>query len=152
MTNTSTHTATTAILRRCCALLSSIAALVTASGAHAQTVRPCQPNDSTASQAVRFAAMLVSDSGSFARSVRITYGIPVASAGVVSRVATDSLCDAATRGLDAWAETPFSEALITVELGTTPRFYLLTRPVSGVMGAIFLLDGQFNLLTSFGTQ
>jgi hypothetical protein len=115
----------------------------------AQTPRPCPPNDSTTAHVVQFAIGVVSDTGQFARTVRTNYGIPAASASVVSTVQDAAACDSATAAVDAVSSAPRATSLITVRIGTTPVFFLLARPAVGGPGEFYLIDASYTLLTSF---
>jgi hypothetical protein len=115
----------------------------------AQSIRTCQSDDKISARALWFANMLATDTVRFARSVRAQYGIPFDTLTEVAQVEADSVCDAATAAMDMKSRMRSERALITVEIGTTPRFYVVMGPWDGTTGEIYLLDSKFALRSTF---
>ena len=98
---------------------------------------------------VRYAQALVTDTSS--QSMRASFGIPLTSPTTVTQVADDAVCEAAVAGLDLKRSSPSPQALITVSIATTPKFYLLAYPSStGVVGTIFVLSEGYEVIGAIG--
>jgi hypothetical protein len=83
--------------------------------------------------------------------MRASFGIPHASPTVVTVVTEDAVCEAAVAGLDLKRSSPSAQALITVRIATTPKFYLLAYPsTTGVLGTIIVLSEGYEVIGAIG--
>lgn len=130
-------------------LLLAVLLCIGAPHARGQSARPCLPVDSSTARLVRYAQALVSDTSS--QSMRASFGIPLASPTVVTTVAEDAVCEAAVAGLDLKRSSPSAQALITVRIATTPKFYLLAYPsTTGALGTIIVLSEGYEVIGTIG--
>jgi hypothetical protein len=85
--------------------------------------------------------------------MRTSFGIPLASATVVTQVTEDAVCEAAVAGLDLRRSWPSPQALITVRIATTPTFYLLAYPsATGALGTILILSEGYEVIGAMGAN
>jgi hypothetical protein len=115
----------------------------------AQTLRACQPNDSTSAALQNLGVGILTDTTAGAIQFRAKYGIPAGSASNVVRVVDDTVCEAATAAIEASGAPHQSEALVVVRLFSTDPVYLVGKRVSlAPLDAIFVLDSQFKILVT----
>lgn len=114
----------------------------------AQGARPCLPPDSTSAALSRLAVSIVSDTSSFARTMRSTFNIPGGTSQGVAIEEETAVCEAVTSAIDTGTGNYLPDALVVVRMGATSPFYLATNRRGGVMGVIYLLNSEPTLLAS----
>jgi hypothetical protein len=99
---------------------------------------------------LRLGAHIVSDTTSNAQTFRAKYGIPAGTAADVSVVQDDAVCESATAGAEAAGSAHQTDAVVTVRVGTSSPFYLVTqRTALGGPDQILFLNSSFVSLFEF---
>jgi sugar (pentulose or hexulose) kinase len=99
---------------------------------------------------LRLGVLIVSDTTIDTKTFRAKYGIPAGTSAEVTAVQDDAVCESATAGAEAAGSAHQTDALVTVRLGTSTSFYLVTqRTELGGSDRIFFLNSRFVSLFEF---
>jgi hypothetical protein len=96
---------------------------------------------------------MVSDTTTRSQAFRTRYGVPTGGAADIALVQDTAVCEAVTGAVEAVGTVHLPEALVVVRIGqTSPIYVAMERGDPPRGGLVFLLNGQYAVLTTIGGQ